>query len=56
MEDYLTLKQASEITGYSSDYIGSLVRKGILKGKRFYKLNSWEPIGTSKRIFVAQKI
>ncbi|MFH1894750.1 MAG: hypothetical protein ABH813_02515, partial [Patescibacteria group bacterium] len=40
--DYLTLKQASEITGYSSDYIGSLIRKKILKGKRFYKLNSWE--------------
>ena len=33
---YLSLKEASKISGYARDYIGYLARKGIIKGKKKY--------------------
>lgn len=40
-EKYITLKEASAISGYSSDYIGQLIRKGKLNGKRVYANPVW---------------
>ena len=39
---YISLKEAARISGYASDYIGSLIRKGKIKGKRVYLNTSWE--------------
>ena len=38
--EYLTLKEASKLTGYASDYIGWLIRRGKIKGKKIYN-TSW---------------
>jgi hypothetical protein len=40
-EDYISLKEAAEITGYSSDYVGQLIRSGKLPGKQIFTNVSW---------------
>lgn len=38
---YITLKEASALSGYSSDYIGQLIRNGKISGKRVYANPVW---------------
>lgn len=38
---YITLKEASELFGYSPDYIGQLIRKGKIEGKQVYASVAW---------------
>jgi hypothetical protein len=38
---YITLKEASELFGYSPDYIGQLIRKGKIEGKQVYANVAW---------------
>ncbi len=38
---YLLLKEVAEISGYTSDYIGYLIRKGKIKGRKIYSGISW---------------
>ncbi|HXK32065.1 MAG TPA: hypothetical protein VJ378_01155, partial [Candidatus Paceibacterota bacterium] len=38
---YISLKEAAKISGYTSDYIGYLIRKGKLKGKKTYSQAVW---------------
>lgn len=40
-EKFLTLKEASEISGYAPDYIGQLIRKGKIIGKQIYCNVAW---------------
>jgi excisionase family DNA binding protein len=40
-EKYLTLKEAAQMSGYTSDYIGQLIRKGRLPGKQVYHSVAW---------------
>lgn len=40
-EKFLTLKEASEISGYAPDYIGQLIRIGKLTGKQIYCNVAW---------------
>jgi hypothetical protein len=40
-DGYITLKEASQISGYSADYIGQLIRKGKIKGKQVYTNIAW---------------
>jgi hypothetical protein len=40
-KEYLSLKEASELTGYSSDYVGQLIRSGKIEGKQVYSHVSW---------------
>ncbi len=40
-EKYITLKEASKMTGYSPDYLGQLIRKGKLEGKQVYLNVAW---------------
>ncbi len=40
-EGYITLKEASELFGYSPDYIGQLIRKGKIDGKQVYANVAW---------------
>lgn len=44
MEDekkLISLKEASEISGYSADYIGQLIRAGKIPGKQVYTNITW---------------
>ena len=38
---YITLKEASLLSGYSSDYVGQLIRSGKISGKRVYANPVW---------------
>ena len=40
-KDSITLKEASELSGYSQDYIGQLIRMGKLSGKQVYYNVAW---------------
>ena len=40
-KNLITLKEASKISGYSSDYIGQLVRSGKIPGKQVYYNVAW---------------
>lgn len=40
-ENYITLKEAAEVSGYSSDYIGQLIRQGKLPAKKIYSNIAW---------------
>lgn len=39
---YISLREASEKSGYSSDYIGQLVRAGRIRGEKVYEEASWQ--------------
>jgi hypothetical protein len=38
---YISLKEAASMSGYSSDYIGQLIRAGKLEGKQVFSNVSW---------------
>jgi hypothetical protein len=38
---YISLKEASKISGYASDYIGFLIRAGKIPGKKIYSRINW---------------
>ena len=37
----ITLREAAELTGYASDYVGSLIRSGKIPGKRVVGTSAW---------------
>lgn len=40
-DEYISLKKAAELSGYSADYIGQLIRGGKLHGKQVYLNVAW---------------
>ncbi|MCA9365727.1 hypothetical protein KC723_02435 [Candidatus Kaiserbacteria bacterium] len=38
---YITLKEAAQISSYSPDYIGQLIRSGKIKGEQVYMNVAW---------------
>jgi hypothetical protein len=40
-DEFITLKEAAQITGYTPDYIGQLIRAGKLEGKQVYSNVAW---------------
>ncbi len=38
---YISLKEAGELSGYSSDYLGQLIRSGKLEGKQVFLNVAW---------------
>jgi hypothetical protein len=38
---YISLKEAAKISGYSSDYVGQLIRSGKLEGKQVFSNVAW---------------
>lgn len=46
---YITLKEAAELSNYSSDYIGQLIRSGKLEGKQVYSNIAW--VTTEKALY-----
>jgi hypothetical protein len=39
--EYITLREAADISGYAPDYVGQLIRKGKLPGKQVYSNVAW---------------
>ncbi len=39
--EYISLKEAAKISGYSSDYLGQLIRGGKLSGKQVFSNVAW---------------
>ena len=54
-DKHITLKEAAEISGYSPDYLGQLIRSGKLKGEQVFSNVAW--MTTEKEIlsYVKQK-
>ncbi len=40
-EQYISLKEAAKISGYTTDYLGQLIRKGKIPGKQVYCNIAW---------------
>src|SRR5262244_1385185 len=38
---YISLKEAARLSGYSSDYVGQLIRSGKLEGKQVFSNVAW---------------
>jgi|GEM_PF-834995 len=53
--EYITLKEAGEISGYSPDYVGQLIRRGKLEGKQVYANVAWVTTKEALRGYLAQK-
>ncbi len=53
--EYISLREAAEISGYSSDYIGQLIRGGKLEGKQVYTNISWMTTEEAVRTYMEDK-
>jgi len=51
-EEYISLKEASKLSGYSPDYIGYLIRTGKITGRMVYTGVSWQ---TTREAILAYK-
>ena len=40
-EKFISLKEAAELSGYSPDYVGQLIRQGKLPGKQVFLNVAW---------------
>ena len=40
-QKFISLKEAAELSGYSSDYVGYLIRQGKIPGKKIYSKITW---------------
>lgn len=39
--EYISLKEAAQLSGYSADYIGQLIRSGKISGKQVFSNVAW---------------
>ena len=46
--EYISLKEAAKLSGYSADYVGQLIRSGKIQGKQVFSNVSW--VTTEKAI------
>lgn len=53
--EYITLKEAGEISGYSPDYIGQLIRRGKLTGKQVYANVAWVTTKDALKDYLSEK-
>jgi|GEM_PF-1677462 hypothetical protein len=52
---YITLKEASKISGYAPDYIGQLIRGGKIPGKQIYCNVAWVTTEADVREYLKQR-
>ncbi len=52
---YISLKEASQISGYAPDYLGQLIRQGKLPGKQVYSNVSWVTTEEAVRAYLEAK-
>lgn len=54
-QKYLTLKEMAEISGYTPDYLGQLIRSGKLPGKQIYTNVAWVATEDDLRAYLSRK-
>lgn len=52
---YITLKEAADISNYSPDYVGQLIRAGKIEGHQVYSNVAWVTTEASVREYLAAK-
>ena len=50
---YITLRKAAEISGYTPDYLGQLIRAGKLEAEQVYSAVAWVTTEESVRAYMA---
>jgi hypothetical protein len=53
--NYISLKEAAELSGYSADYVGQLIREGKVHGKQIFSNVAWVTTEAAIREYVEQK-
>jgi hypothetical protein len=53
-DEYISLREAARLSGYSSDYIGQLIRSGKLPGKQVFSNVSWVTTEDAVRSYLAK--
>lgn len=53
--EYISLKQAAELSGYSADYVGQLIREGKIHGKQVFSNVAWVTTERAIREYVDDK-
>ena len=54
-KQYISLKEASELSGYSPDYIGQLIRSGKLHGKQVFQNVAWMTTENDLRTYMGKR-
>ena len=54
-DKHITLKEAAELSGYSPDYLGQLIRNGKLKGEQVFSNVAWMTTEKEVLSYVKQK-
>lgn len=52
---YITLKEAAELSNYTPDYVGQLLRAGKLKGEQVYSNVAWVTTPEEVQRYLANK-
>ena len=53
--EYITLKEAAELSGYSPDYLGQLIRCGKIPGKQVYANVAWVTTTHAVSAYISRK-
>lgn len=53
--EYITLKEASELSDYAPDYIGQLIRAGKIEGRQVYNNVAWVTTEAAIREYMQNK-
>jgi predicted DNA-binding transcriptional regulator AlpA len=53
--EYISLKEAAALSGYSADYVGQLIRQGKLPGKQIFSNVAWVTTEAAVREYMDQK-
>jgi hypothetical protein len=51
---YITLRDAAQLSGYTQDYIGQLIRKGKLPGKQVFNAVAWMTTEEAIKKYIAE--
>ena len=54
-DEYISLREAAAIAGYTPDYMGQLIRSGKLQGKQVFANVAWMTTEEAVRGYVEQK-
>lgn len=54
-DEYISLREAAAIAGYTPDYMGQLIRSGKLSGKQVFANVAWMTTEEAVRSYVGQK-
>lgn len=52
---YITLKEAAELSSYSADYVGQLIRSGKIQGEQVYSNVAWVTTEESVLAYMSSK-